>query len=514
MAKGAYIGVGGKARKIRKGYIGVNMQIPVYATEDVSVTASNISDYFNVVNSPYYFAGSGNVFSSNNQGVAGSKAVTMLGAKADMPNISFQYSWSTEANYDKFTLQVAGKNIENAVSGVSTTKTFTGSLAEGQVIMFQYEKDNSQDKNDDLCKFWDMAITTQVQTGSETRPIARKIKKAYIGIGGKARPCWSGGELAYYGTVTPFDEESLAQPAATAIGNYALFGGGSDGGIYRNSVYAYNASLTRTMPTALSQARHQLAATTVGEYALFGGGWTSGSARSNVVDAYNTSLTRTIPTALSAARSVLSATTVGNYALFGGGYYSRGVGYDTVDAYNASLTRTNPTALSSDRYNQAATTVGGYALFGGGELEDPTAVVDAYDTSLTRTSPTRLGAARRELSATTVGGYALFAGGYSDDYHNRVDSYNTSLTMSNQTPLSVARYRLTATTLGDYALFADGWGEKRECADVDAYDTSLTRTAPTPLTHPTYWNAAVTVGDYALISGGDDYSLVWAYTVQ
>lgn len=69
MAKGAYIGVGGKARKIRKGYIGVNTDVPVYDTSTTAITASNISNFFNVVNSPYYFAGSGNTFTSNNKGL-------------------------------------------------------------------------------------------------------------------------------------------------------------------------------------------------------------------------------------------------------------------------------------------------------------------------------------------------------------------------------------------------------------------------------------------------------------
>ena len=84
--------------------------------------------------------------------------------------------------------------------------------------------------------------------------------------------------------------------------------------------------------TALSAARYDLAATLVGDYALFGGG-TTGSV-SSVVDAYNTSLTRSTPTALSVARSYLAATSIGNYALFGGGY--TGSESDVVDVYEWS----------------------------------------------------------------------------------------------------------------------------------------------------------------------------------
>lgn len=68
----------------------------------------------------------------------------------------------------------------------------------------------------------------------------------------------------------------------------------------------------------MSVARYNFAATTVGNYALFGGG-ENDSGEYSVVDAYDTSLTRSTPTALSRARDSLAATTVGNYALFAGG---------------------------------------------------------------------------------------------------------------------------------------------------------------------------------------------------
>ena len=89
--------------------------------------------------------------------------------------------------------------------------------------------------------------------------------------------------------------------------------------------------LERNNVTSLSVARTNLAATTVGSYALFGGG--SGGGYSSTVDAYSTSLSRSTPTALSVASINLAATTVGNYALFGGGYNNGGCS-STVDAYS------------------------------------------------------------------------------------------------------------------------------------------------------------------------------------
>ena len=86
----------------------------------------------------------------------------------------------------------------------------------------------------------------------------------------------------------------------------------------------------------MSVARQKLSATAVGNYALFGGGY--GGSYYDTVDAYDKSLTRTTPTALSVARSSLAATTLGDYALFAGGAAAVGA-TNTVDAYNEKLTK-------------------------------------------------------------------------------------------------------------------------------------------------------------------------------
>ena len=149
--------------------------------------------------------------------------------------------------------------------------------------------------------------------------VARKIKKAYIGIGGVARICFTTG-LDYWGQTDERLSVARSGLAATTVGDYALFAGGKAGTTYSTTVDAYDKTLTRTTPTALSVGRTDLSATTVGDYALFGGGWRSTTPNyPPTVDAYDKSLTRTTPTALSVGRTDLSATTVGDYALFGGG---------------------------------------------------------------------------------------------------------------------------------------------------------------------------------------------------
>ena len=228
-----------------------------------------------------------------------------------------------------------------------------------------------------------------------------------------------------------------------------------------------NAVSKITNPTALSNARRGLAATAIGNYALFGGGYRDGS-NVDTVDAYDASLTRTIPTVLSNARGGLAATTIGNYALFGGGYENTYI--SVVDAYNTSLTRTNPIALSNARDDLAATAIGNYALFGGGDNDSCSCIVDAYNASLTRTTPTELSRSRGALTATSIGNYALFGGGYITSARATVvDAYDTSLTRTTPTALSIGRDDLAATAIGNYALFGGGHGDGSNVNTVDAY---------------------------------------------
>lgn len=360
--------------------------------------------------------------------------------------------------------------------------------------------------------------------------VARKIRKAYIGIGGVARPCW-GGKLAYYGKITDLSVGRRFL-AATTVGDYALFGGGSAGDNYYATVDAYNSSLTRSATDNLRYASCYLAATTVGESALFGGGYnpnynnndgdSSDDAYLNQVNAFDSSLTRKVAPGLSFGRNHLSATTVGNYALFAGGYRKNQSFAPWVDSYTSSLTRSPYTrSLQRLRRNLAATTVGNYAIFAGGyasnSSQTPYNDADAFDSSLTHTIPQGLSVARRFLAATTVGNYALFAGGQdSSSKQDAVDIYDSSLTRLPVQKLSRVRSWLAATTVGDYALFAGGnTGGVRKI--VDAFDSSLTHTVAEELSVARESFAATTIDKYALFAGGktgDNYtSTVEAYTI-
>lgn len=221
--------------------------------------------------------------------------------------------------------------------------------------------------------------------------------------------------------------------AATTVGNYALFGGGRYGYTNTTTVDAYSDTLVHSTPTEFSAEIRYPSATTVGDYALFAGY----PAENASVNAYSRTLVRSTPTGLSVARFKPGATTVGGYALFGGGHiYTGGSlinGTATVDAYSRTLVRSTLTELSVARYHLFATTVGSYALFGGGHfrkednLIDGASTVDAYSDTLVRRTPEALSQGRGSLAATTVGNYALFGGGsygtYSSNYSDVVDAY-------------------------------------------------------------------------------------------
>ncbi len=162
--------------------------------------------------------------------------------------------------------------------------------------------------------------------------------------------------------------------AATSIGDYALFGGGSNEGTASLVVDTYDKNLVKGVATNLTGAsRYSLAAATIGDYALFAGGYNSA-----VVDTYDKNLVKGVATDLTKGRSNLKAAIVGDYALFGGGSNSA-----TMDIYDKNLVKEITTMdLSKFRDCLAATSVGDYALFAGGNfyslMTQYTGVVDVY----------------------------------------------------------------------------------------------------------------------------------------
>ena len=506
------------AHKVKNIYVGVPTTIPIYetVTTPVTIDVDNIDTYFDVTNSAYYFkpGGSGNIFEASNLGVDSSTATTTLKLKQDVTNLSFQYKYIIETNFDSFTIKIGSTTVLDAVSGTTTGANLTtynaGDLTDGTILTFSYSKDKTESASGEVVLFQNLTFTTETttQTGSEVKQIARKIKKGYVGVGGVAKLCYASQQtpVPYNGTVTGLSL-SAQQLAATTVGNCGIFAGGY-GGSYRNSVDIYDETLTHTQPSnLLCSAKTQLAATTVGNYALFGGGRYTNTTYSYDVEGYNTSLTYYSPESFYAARALLAATTVGKYALFAGGYGGEG-NVREADSFNRSLTRKAANPLVYSRNSLAATTVGNHALFGGGIYTESEPIqhntVDVYNSDLTSTTAAYLSAARSCLAATTVGNYALFGGGITaSGKSDVVDAYSSSLTKTTVTPLTMVRGYLAATTLGDYAIFAGGYDNSDVSNRVDIYDSSLTRLNYNYLTVARSYLAATTVGNYALFGGGN-----------
>ena len=200
-----------------KTYIGADIEVPIYNEETVNITTSNVNDYFTVTNGNYYFAGSGSTFTSNNKHISSSTATTTFTAKTDMTNLSFTYSYSSESSYDKFTLTVGSTTVANALSGSTTTKTYSGSLKTGEKIVMKYSKDGSGDNYNDECYVSNISFKSKVQTGTEQKSnvacevkniyigvnnVARKVVKAYIGVNGIAHLCYGKNKPGIDGALT------------------------------------------------------------------------------------------------------------------------------------------------------------------------------------------------------------------------------------------------------------------------------------------------------------------------
>lgn len=556
MAKGFYVGINNVARKIKEGYVGVGgftpRELPDGYTqvEYIESAGSQYIDTGFVPNQDIKVVVDSQITSIN----TGEEANAIFGARnADgtntlhwfwhVPNNCFLSGYKTGSSY-KFEVDALTRRVMTADKNVFTTDgasythtyaTFQGSynltffaLNHGGTVKF-YAKarmyscqiyDNGTIVRDYVpvknssgeVGLFDMitqTFYTNAGTGTFTAgssnpnaAVARRIKEAFIGIGGVARPCWYEGTLGYYGTITSLSTSILSAGVAS-VGDYALFGGGttytSSGTEPTGVVNAYSKSLTRTVPTALYSSVDDLAATSVGGYALFGGGH-NGTFYYTTMNAYNESLTMTKPTVLSVGRAYLSAASIGSYALFSGGKGSSGYS-NTVDAYNESLTRTTPTALNVGRYMLEGVSVGDYALFGGGSgsTTNAASAVDAYSKSLTRTTATSFTTGRRYHAAASVGNYALFGGG---EELNSVEAYNKSLTRTNPTVLSANRYAPAGASFESYAMFAGGWDYTNYLATVDVYDDSLTRTEANSLSVGRSYLAASRTGDYMLFGGG------------
>ena len=204
MAKNAYVGVDNKAKKIKNIYVGVETQVPVYGKKQITFSSENINEFFTVQNNssyPFHINPSTTNqvgFVPGNIGVNSSTSQIVLTANQDLVVKKIYAQYYTERNYDKINITINAVTILGDVSGEDTYEsTANRMLSAGDKIVMSYVKDSSNHHSSEAmtkiiieCE----PITVDTIIGYETKPVARRIKKAYVGVNGKARLCYSGDE--------------------------------------------------------------------------------------------------------------------------------------------------------------------------------------------------------------------------------------------------------------------------------------------------------------------------------
>ena len=181
-----------------------------------------------------------------------------------------------------------------------------------------------------------------------------------------------------------------------------------------------------------------------------------GTPSSAAVDAYDASLVRHTPTAMSKARLGYAGTSVGEYALFGGGMsYADYENYveSIVDAYDGTLVRISAPAFTEKSALKAAASTDSYAIFIGGirdaDNTDSTSAY-AYDGGLVKTELAQTGIVSGASSAV-LGSYAIFVG-----LDGAALRYDSNLVREDMQGLSNSRGAAASATIEGYALFYAG----------------------------------------------------------
>ena len=527
------------AHAVKSVYIGIAGEIPPTdepeddpsgdITQEINIDNTNINTYFDVSHGTYSFQwdASKNAFVSNNTRVNGSSAITTLIAKQKM-SLSFDYSYSSEVDYDELIIQINNTMVITE-SGIGTA-SYTKEIAANDMITFQYVKGNTTSSNDDQCSFYNMKIITTIASEGEHTPpegtpeepeitpsikgVARRVKKAYVGIGGKARPFWSLSSVTKYGNLDSLNTSGACWgmgSASTSTKAIFINGFGYTGGAAKNSIYYYTPSLTRgttTTPTARIWPAVAATDTTL----ITAGGLSSATVSSPMssVTAHNVSTLTSystltsLPTAVSAAAAVALD---GNIIIAGGTTASSFT--TNVVSYNAAGTRSSLTPLSAISNGRNGVATDQYAIFNGGVATAALEIYTFTGTKITMSPSThRL---RAWPGAARAGDYVVFASGgtttTSTAGDGTVEAISRDLVVSYAQSMPSGRLEMASTSLGPFALFSGGISQigisttPQAFSDTYAYDSSLAQSV-LGKGHVQYSGSGASTGNYAIIAGG------------
>ena len=526
MAHKFYLGKSNAAREVKHLYVGVNGSSPVYGYQNKTVNTQ-----INWGNYPEFFSG------TNPYECPATSFSSTSGTYTATKNMTITINWNiycshSNTNDDVYVyLKVGSTYVINyqQSSNYNKSGTWTGVIKSGESISIDIHYDNDGSKSGTFSISAKYERLEYVQTGVSTGVKARRVRKAYIGKNGVAKPFFSDLRTVVYGgrTNTPLrmsNSKSLNgnfnlinNVAGASVGNYAIFAGGDKGQSneydYSDSVNAYDSSLTAQNIAQLSfsnpidKYRSGMLSGVINNKAVFAGGYylykpLFGKVKVNRCDeaiSYDTSLTQTQLTDLSSAKCNCATANTTNHLIFAG--WVNNTNSNTTDAYDNSLTRSTITALGTARYYLAGASIGEYAIFAGGK-DDSTSysLVEYYDAALTKHTLENLSAIRTNFQGASFAGYAVFGGGTTATPY--IDRYNASLTRDTTIALSSSRSNTATGTLGsgiDKRLIFAGGDNKSTVVDV--FDASFTRTSYSLSVGRT--NATiVSVGNYALVAGG------------
>jgi hypothetical protein len=335
MAKGVYIGVSGKARKVKNMYIGVSGKARKVTKGYIGVGGKA---------RPFW---------------TGRGTIEYYGAVTSLP---VPRTGGATAAVGGYALFAGGSDYSGSVNSLSVDAY-----------------------NADLIRSSAASLAEH-----RTAPAAASGKTHALFMASGSNPL-SATIDAYNTSLSRSTPTSLSQArwgaSGASVGNYMLCIGGIPGPSSSTeaaaTVDAYNASLVRSTPTALLQARHRAACTCVGNYAVIAGGLSSpNGGLITLAEAYNTSLTRsTLTDTPTPYGNRIKGAGTESYAIFlisrsGGSSYG-------ACAYSASLVQNTPAATVSAGVMHVGASVKDYALFvGGSSTSSAVDSVNAYDDDL------------------------------------------------------------------------------------------------------------------------------------
>lgn len=526
MAHKFYLGKSNAAREVKHLYVGVNGSSPVYGYQNKTVNTQ-----INWGNYPEFFSG------TNPYKCPATSFSSTSGTYTATKNMTITINWKiycshSNINDDVYVYLKVGSTYVikyQQSSDYNKSGTWTGVIKSGESISIDIHHDNDGSSDGTFSLSAKYERLEYVQTGVSTGLKARRVRKAYIGKNGVAKPFFSDLRTIVYGgrTNTPLRMSnskslngnfgSINNVAGASVGNYAIFAGGDDGQSneynYSDSVNAYDSSLTAQNIAQLSfssytdKCRSGMLSGVINNKAVFAGGYylykplfsKAKIIRCDDAISYNTSLTQTQLTGLSSAKCNCATANTTNHLIFAG--WVNNTSSNTTDAYDNSLTRRTITALGTARYYLAGASIGEYAIFAGGK-DDSTSysLAECYDAALTKHTLENLSAIRTNFQGASFAGYAVFGGGTTATPY--IDRYNASLTRDTTIALSSSRSNTATGTLGsgmDKRLIFAGGDNKSTVVDV--FDASFTRTSYSLSVGRTK-ATIVSVGNYALVAGG------------